>query len=235
MLANLVASHPNITASNEVPRPVMTSILNLMDTSDATYSKLKSQSESWANNRQDFFLNVIANTYGPGARRTVRAKKRFANKTPSLETLYKKIASYCTADKPQFIYCVRHPKKVLRSLKNMPWANTSIEENIKSFERSTEFLRQMQADDSVSVYVVQIDKVGETRDERVAFSKALFDYLEEDLTKEVIAHTEEWAPAQPATEVLKTDKLEELDETELAILAQSAVYKKLCQQFGYEV
>jgi|GEM_PF-4071777 len=234
MLANLVASHPNITASNEVPRPVLMSILNLMDAADAAYGKSRGRADPWETIRQDFFLNVVANTYGPGARRSVAMRKRFSNKTPSLELLYKKIASYCSTEKPQFIYCVRHPKKVLRSLKNMPWGSGSIEDNLKVFERSTVCLKQMQNDDAVSVHVVQIDKVGETKSDRLAFSKSLFDYLGEEITDEVIAHTEEWAPAQPATEVLKVEKLVEFDESELAVLERSDIYKKLCAQFGYE-
>jgi Sulfotransferase family len=233
MIADLVASHPHIITSDEVPRRMVSAAISLMETADSSIRRKRHRGNYWSNIREDFFLNIIVNTYRPGIGVSHRVPSRFSNKTPFIEWFFDKIIDICATESPVFIYCVRHPKKVITSLKNMPWNTRSTDANLKLLMKSFHSFQEMKAR-GVSVKVVQLDKVTSCHDARLNFTKSVFDFLEEAMEDSILSFVERWPIAQPTSRVLKEKTPTVLDEREEQLLYVSPNYKQLCDAFGYD-
>lgn len=224
MIAGLIASHPTIALSGEIPRKAVEIIAEAVEKLDEPLGRKKRLRAQWSLMRQDYFLNCLANTSPKTAERT---GSRFCNKTPSMELAWEAITSLCQSERPQFVYCVRHPRQVLKSLANMPWNGATIQENLARLLRSTDALDRLLADGG-SVFVSHIDQVSD----RDAFSRGLLDFLSLDMTPEVDRYIQRWPTRQPTKDVVETAR--ELTQEETDFLDNSAEYADLCRRFNYE-
>jgi hypothetical protein len=219
MISDLVTSHPKIITSDEIPVRVIESIIALVDTADVAIRKKRGRVRDWKARREDFFLNTIANTYKSGRGIASQTPSRFSNKTPLVERSFEGINRICDTQKPIFIYCARHPKKVLTSLKNMPWNTRPMARNLDLLVNSAQALGAMR-DLDLSVKVVQLDKVPACYDARLDFSRSIFDFIEEDMGDSTLSFINRWPTAQPTSAVLKGRTPAVLDGREERILGE---------------
>lgn len=222
MVADMVSSHPDVTASDEVPRPAVNSICDAIKHFDKKKNRNEAVRDDWTAVRQDYFLNALANSYFRQS-----DGLRFCNKTPSTELYFERIMWACNSQPPLFVYCVRHPHKVLRSLMRMPWNDKTLEERVNLLASSVQQLDDMQYG-GVDVKVVQIDKVDAK--ERLTFGQSLMDFLQLRMTDQVSDYLVRWPVAQPAENVIGAAKGAEIDE---AALAASKPLSDICARFYY--
>ncbi len=225
MIAGLIASHPSVALSGEIPRKAVEIIASAVEQLDEPLGQKKRLLKQWEEMRQEYFLNCLANT---APRTTARPGTRFCNKTPSMELAWEKISSMCQTEPPLFVYCARHPRSVLKSLANMPWNRRTVEDNLSKLLKSCDALDGILASGG-SAFVSQIDQVAD----RFAFSDQLLNFLSLDKTPEVQRYVRRWPTRQPTADVV--DAARDLTEAELAFLDRSEEYAGLCRRFNYDL
>lgn len=233
-IVSTLGRHPGIIPATEINFAVVRQIHTLVEFLDKTFATKSGRGEGWLESRQDYFLNAIANTYTPSCQDAGEGRPRFMNKTPRIELAYKEIVACCSDVPPQFVFCARHPLKVLKSLANMPWnKGRDAVTNAGRLATSVKNLERMQAD-GVSVLPVFIDRISEDRDERIAFYARIFDFLGADYPAEVQEAAGEWLVAQPTEKVVTDSPKVDLTGADRNRLRQDDAYRYCCRVLGYD-
>jgi len=115
-------------------------------------------------------------------------------KTPLAETEFRFWGRAFEAYDLKYIYCVRHPCRVLESLCST-WMRQHADPvtSIRNlYSNSYHHLCAIERIDAECVLTVQADRVGQTTEERLAFCRRILDFLGVELTPGVLEFVEKW-------------------------------------------
>ncbi|WP_413616401.1 sulfotransferase [Halomonas cupida] len=216
MVASILNQHKNIVITDEAHS--FSNLHALIRQADRM-----PRNDGWKYSRVEIAQNFMIETSAQYIRDSSTTARRFGNKTPGLEFMLDQVKSIFPD--AIFIYCLRHPVKVVRSLKNMPWNKRTTQENWDRFKASVEIFEKMKP----RAMLVQVDQVSNV-DEQRKLVRDLLDFVGEDLDENMPYYSgDEWTPANTIKK-----PLDSLSDTEMSSITNDRYYKKFCKKYGYD-
>ena len=172
---------------------------------------------------------------------------RFGNKTPWGEKFFEYYLDIFEESGIKLIYCLRNPFDVMHSSLNHP----DVDHYINGFTRSIVFRvlfgRYKQSIQTIlrlkeqypdRVLFSQLDQVGENQEDRLSFSKSLFDFLEEPMGPEVEKFTQDWRVSNSAKQVWEKKgkdqkKPAQLSKGEIRRISRDSSMQQYRERFNY--
>ena len=167
------------------------------------------------------------------------SRDRIGSKTPSAERSFRILDDTFEENPPFYVYCLRSPYRVLRSMAAMPWMKDDpIDACLGFFQESWDALLELQRRDAGRVRVVQLDKVGASIEERASFAGDVLGFLGENLDDGVRRFVEEWPvvdhwPLVPRGEG-EPDPLDRLDASRLGEFGDHPLISEILRIHDYE-
>lgn len=233
MLVRILDLHPQLVVTNEFPFDCMGAALNLFSRLDGYMAEWPDRSEKveWLSSRADMMIDIWLGASSAYTREKAKNARRFANKTPGNEHFFEDFEKLFAACRPSYIFCVRHPERVLKSLKNMPWNNRSLRANWKMWKSSVLTLQTMERLAPGRVMRVQLDRPGDA--DLVGLGERLYRFLGLDLDQSIRLELAGMGAAQPLSEVRSEDVVD-LTDREMRIVRGDRRYGRLVKLLGYE-
>lgn len=224
MLATILNKHPDVLITDEfkVFRDLSKLVVKIGQTK-------KAKLPQWQSQKRFFAARVLAELT-PGIFGKVPASVVvFGNKTPSAIEAISDI-EYLFGSDVKYIYCIRHPLRILRSLKNMPWNKNSVEQNFEAIARSVEIFNAMRSSRSFCVF--SVDKVTDFFKEVTT----LCEFMEICIDDKVLSYLQDdIKPVNSIKAHRGFENVVELSPDELIAVKRRKEYLAICNQFGYAV
>ena len=185
----------------------------------------------WPSSRADMMIDIWLGASSGYTRKKAKNASRFANKTPGNEHFFEDFEELFAACRPSYIFCVRHPERVLKSLKNMPWNNRSLRANWKMWKTSVLTLQTMERLAPGRVLRVQLDRSGDA--DLVELGERLYRFLGLGLDPSIRQELAGMRAAQPLSEVRGEDAVD-LTDRERRMIKGDRKYDRLVNLLGYE-
>lgn len=233
MISNILRAHPAIAITAEFPPPALASTFDLLDKIDMRLAKFPKHNESWQNERGRLLQDIWIRTSTPHTIAKSRSCRIVGNKTPGAEFFIEQFESAFYPVSPIYVYCLREGRKVLRSLKNMPWNVNPFKTNLERYKESVKIAERFREQAADRIIFCQIDQVTQETGGLEALGNRLFRFIGEDVTPEVSAKLQDLKPAQPLRSVRTSDKVVELTGREIKRLYSDNEYKRICRAYGY--
>jgi hypothetical protein len=233
---DLLNSHPAIAMADEFFLYKVPSVLSLFEEMQQAFNERISNAE-W-NRRKIEMMRLIWFS----ASREDRAAKnkttcRFGCKTPGAEHYTEFYDKVFEQSPPCYIYLLREGRKVFLSRKNMDWGGEpDIRGQVKRYLHSITTMESFRSKSMERIYLLQVDQIGKTFEERLKKVEHLFDFLQEEVSDGVRTFVEQWTPTQTTVQKLGTGarpKFTELFPEEEAFLLNNEEYQEVMRRYGY--
>lgn len=164
------------------------------------------------------------------AKKSHRARY-FVNKTPSAIFRLPQIESIWSIHNPRFVYCIRHPMSILRSLESVHWNKNGIKKNLERLVRSVKVFNKLR--ENREVLVAQVDKLTGPGDRKI-FGESLFTFSGIEMDEAAREFLErDYGPVNTASRHSRDGGLVELTDRQIRYIRKHRGYNSVCDQFGY--
>lgn len=233
MTARILNVHPRVAITNEFPTECTAAAFDLLSTVENYMSAWPDRAEivGWQSARATMMTDIWLNASSSYVRNKAKGAERIANKTPENERFFADFERLFTAHKPQYLFCVRHPERVLRSLKNMPWNSRSVRQNWKLWKASISTLLEMERSAGDRVFRVQVDRLEDA--DIAGLGERIFKFLGLGLDDAARQRFAGLGPAQPLTDIM-SDNIVELTDKERRAIKREHHYTRFLEILGYE-
>ncbi len=243
-VGQLLRCHPGIAVADEFPLPVLLSVPQLLS---EVGGLLSAPFEGWRQaelssvplRKMRLLIQLWAAVTGDReqARRLLVPDIRPGVKTPSAELYYQFYEDVFALAPPLWIYCVRHPFKVLRSFASMPWASGKVVEQVSDlYRRSLEAYCELEHLASERVLPVGIDHAGDIGLPRLQWASSILALANEVPTLEVNRFIGEW-PRMDHWNAADGQRraAASIDAESLVWFAKQRHIRHFCQKFGFDL
>lgn len=228
MVANILNAHGQVVVSDEFK-----AFEGLAETLDAIERGRGKKLPDWHREKAYAASQLLIDASPASTRRKAADARYFVNKTPSAIFRLKEIEAIWGLHRPAYVYCIRHPLRILRSLANMPWNRNSPRKNLKRMYRSMRVLRDLRQRRDVKV--AQVDTLSAPDTSR-AFVLSLFEFAGITPDDRVLRYAEKpLSPANAAEKHTPGGQVDELPERTVRRIRRHRHYRAICREFGYEL
>ena len=230
MVANILNSSPRVQITSEFPSGISSRMIELARAMDDFFSRRQYKDEQrWSEVRIDMIHGIWNCNYLQPLGAV--SADWVGNKTPSNELFFSDYESLFAAAPPLYVYCLRSPFKVLKSLKNMPWNKRSEEENWERWKRSFNCLGEIELVCEDRLVIVSFDD--SVHGDVLSIGRTLYQKMGVEITPEFEARWENAEPAQPTRSVIGPDVVSDLSDTTVRLVERDPVYATAIDRFPF--
>lgn len=227
MIANILNRHPRAAVGPEVAGRIIQASMGVFEEYEnycGAAKRKESRYQLWRAQRAPLMEKIWLAAAPQSVRKKAAESLVVANKTPRAERFfdfYERVF-----DEPLWIYCMRDPYLVIRSLKNMPWNDQTVGERADDWVDSVRTYQRMISQRPGKTLLVRIDQHSVEDAARLIWTHAGLEF-DDDL----VARAAALPVAQPASSVVK--KVVDLTDAERAVLNGNRMLQKLRAEMGY--
>lgn len=229
-VANIINSSDEVIITDEFPSGITEKMFSLVKGMDIFFNKRDyKNADEWNKRKIELIHDIwLANSLVSEVDKNV---KYVGNKTPSNEFFFDEYESFMSFDLPKYVYCLRHPLKVVESLKNMPWNKSSVTENLERWKESYCIYQNMKKKCKNRVISVCFDN---ERDANYGIlGKKIFSFMGIAYTEIIDNKLGEKIPSQPRESVLKGKPLTPLTAKEKNLFYSDPFFSEV-EEFNFE-
>lgn len=232
---NLIDAHRDIAMSDEFFLYRMPTIEQLLtELGDA----FPARRGDWPHRRAQIVRALWFGLSGEQRAAVGLSARRFGNKTPGAERYFDFYDQLFEVALPQYVYVLRRGADVFLSRANVRWGDRvpPIEKQLRWYKHSVAVMEEFRARHPERLHVVQVDRTGDTVEDRWKLVQGLFGFIGEIPDAGVGQFVEDWPRPQTSrakVEQQGRDLVTELTEEQRRVLDADQDYQELLRRYGY--
>lgn len=230
MVRRLVDAHPRIAVTEELPRQSFPALTRGFKLIDRWVTQRDRHAAHWRTAKAEVMEQLWRATSGIEAADT----RRIGNKTPTAEMHFEGLEEVFSKTPPQYLYCLRSPAAVMRSLVNMPWMRHSFRTALGRYKMSVRAYEGMVRTAPDRVLLCQVDRLEPGGEGLVELARSIFGFLDEPLDAELSERIAGFAPANTLERKLEGATARELGWLQRRYLALDPEVRRIRRHYGYD-
>ena len=232
----LLNEHPDIVLSDEFFIYKTPSMMKWFDEMREAFGSLTARGD-WKPRKAAIMRSLWYYTSQPARAEAGLISRRWGNKTPGSELYIDFYEDVFEQWPPQYIYCMRNPKNVFLSVRNMAWGKrVHIRGQVKRYIESVRAMEAFKKRVPERMLIFQVDRVASELESRVSVVREILDYVGEELADEMTPFIQSWRKVLSTERVRRKEPeniLSSLPEKDIQYLKNHAGILRIAHAYGY--
>jgi len=235
--ADMIGHHPSAAISTEINNDVIKSAYELYQTLDIYTRKRPKRRHMLEHFDITVFGLWITTSFTPKnpadiIQRVYSETLLYGNKTPESEK-YFEFYHQVFNPKPKFLYCLRNGFDMIESRLNMTWRKLPLSNIVSRYKNSVSKAEAILKDHPENILISQVDRVGESLEERTQFAQKIFSFAGLEVEEEIKQFILSWNVRNSRDKVKNQPEKKLLSPRQRKKLEKDKGFMAIQERYGY--